>query len=64
MNTITTEVPFAVKENHMDINTLVKKYLSFLEKEQAKSDNIIEINFWKKGVNAKEVLGYLKTIND
>ena len=45
MNTITTEVPFAVKEKHMDINTLVKKYLSFLEKEQAKSDNMIEINF-------------------
>ena len=45
MNTITTEVPFAVKEKHMDINTLVKKYLNFLQKEQSKSDNIIEINF-------------------
>jgi hypothetical protein len=47
MTTITTTVPFAVKEQHMDIKQLVKKYVDYIVKQDKALSNI-EINFGKK----------------
>ena len=63
MTTVTTTVPFAVKEQHMDIKQLVKKYVDYIVKQDKNVKNL-EINFGKKGTNAKEVLSYLKKIHD
>jgi len=63
MTTITTTVPFAVKEQHMDIKQLVKRYVDYIIKQDKKATNL-EIDFGKKWVNAKEVLSYLKKIHD
>ena len=63
MATITTTVPFAVKEQHMDIKKLLKRYIDYVAK-QDKSLNDLEIDFGKKWINAKEVLKYLKKIHE
>ena len=63
MTTITTTVPFAVKEQHMDIQLLVRRYVDYIIK-QNKNTDAVEIDFGKKWVNAKEVLSYLKKIHD
>lgn len=47
MTTITTTVPFTVKEQHMDIKQLVKKYVDYIVKQDKALKNI-EINFGKK----------------
>ncbi len=47
MTTITTTVPFAVKEQHMDIKNLVKRYMDYIIK-QDKTANNLEIDFGKK----------------
>ena len=47
MATITTTVPFAVKEQHMDIKKLLKRYIDYVAK-QDKSLNDLEIDFGKK----------------
>ena len=63
MTTITTTVPFPVKEQHMDIKQLLKRYVDYVVK-QDKSLNSLEIDFGKKWINAKDVLSYLKKIHD
>lgn len=47
MTTITTTVPFAVKEQHMEIQHLVKKYVDYIIKQNKKTD-LVEIDFGKK----------------
>jgi hypothetical protein len=47
MTTITTTVPFAVKEKHMDIKQLLKRYVDYVVK-QDKHLNDLEITFGKK----------------
>ena len=59
MTTITTTVPFPTKDKHIDINILVKKYVDYVVEKEKKAKKM-EINFWKKWVNAKEVLAHLK----
>ena len=63
MTTITTTVPFAVKEQHIDIKQLVKRYVDYIVK-QDKPLNDLEITFGKKWTNAKDILSYLKKIHD
>ena len=63
MTTITTTVPFAVKEQHMDIKHLVKRYVDYMIKQDKTASNL-EVDFGKKWVSAKEVLSYLKKIHD
>ena len=47
MTTITTTVPFAVKEQHMDIKRLVKRYIDYMIKQDKTASNL-EVDFGKK----------------
>ncbi len=47
MTTITTTVPFAVKEQHMDIKHLVKRYVDYIIKQDKTASNL-EVDFGKK----------------
>ena len=44
MTTITTTVPFHIKDKHIDINILVKKYVDYVVEKEKKA-NKMEINF-------------------